>query len=101
MASSLRAVVSVLGPWSLVLGPWLRVPKLCLGTRSQGPRTKDTAHYSLLEHLNLDVLEVNLRPFGLQTKRALGQLAVAGADLNAVDLGGDGSVLAGDFRCIP
>src|SRR5262249_35221075 len=54
-----------------------------------------------VERLDLDVTEVNLRAFGLQPNRPLGQFTRAGGDLSAVDLAGNHAVLARDLGRVP
>src|SRR5713226_7851887 len=55
-----------------------------------------------LHFLDFDLAEVNFCTFRLEADHALGQLALAGTDLRAVDLGGDGAIfLANNLGGVP
>src|SRR5262245_9703305 len=74
-------------------------PEVC--RESPAARLRSAAG-GLLQLLDLDVAEVDLGAFGLEADHPLGQVALAGADLGAVDLAGDRAVvLAGDLGRVP
>src|SRR5256885_7613773 len=58
--------------------------------------------WDLLHFLDLDVAELDDRPFRLEADRAFRQVALARADLRAIDLRRDGAVRrAGDLGRVP
>src|SRR5438128_1862857 len=59
------------------------------------------AHSSIFENLDLDVLEVDLGPLGLEAERALRQVHLAAGDGGAVDAARHKSVLDAGLGSVP